>query len=133
MALIKAYVRENNSYRVSKEHTAQAGETVEVEEEELCIASHCLVSVEQQDAEHAAARATEHNEAEARASIFNTAREAAIAAAAAQTQARALTHAQRAQAGNVAAAHAAEALEKLSKEAPPKIGKPKHDKKPDLA
>lgn len=131
MAKIKARVRANNSYRTDTDHVAHEGDVIEVEASELKVAPHCLIALEEYEAEVKAFKQSANDAAEARNAIFNTAREAAIEAAKAQAEAFALTHAQRAAAGNRAAEKAAEVSAKLAAEAPLKIRTPKSDKRPE--
>jgi hypothetical protein len=101
MGLVKARVRENNKYG-----TAPAGSIIEVEPEELVLAKHCLIGLEDEQAEKDETAKTEKAKRSQMDEAFNRGREAAIAARKASEDAAAILAARRA---DEAAARAAEA------------------------
>ncbi len=131
--MIKVRVRPNNTYRISASESYGAGEEFEIDAAELKLVPHCLVSVEKDDAEKLVKAEEELAKAQANASIFAAAREAAFAASAAQREGVALARERSDEARKVSTDRLQAEIDRSRTAPPAKVARPKHDKKPDLA
>jgi hypothetical protein len=133
MAKVLVRVRPDNTYRVSRSEAYGENEELEVDEAELKLLPHCLVSVAADNAVKAEKLRLAHEEALANAAIFQEARESAIRASGASRDAYKIAAERSGELRADAEKRVAAQIEEARKAPPPKIAKPKNEKKPDLA